>query len=455
VGLELGLGGRLAEAAGRGAGSGVLVGTLLGEAYTVLFLAETPADAEEEAAGEEQAAAARAELDVAWLAEHARQVARLLPGGLSVLGYFLARPDTFLAAHDSKLRALLREAAALEAAGPGDLLLLQSAMAAKVLDSSTSSFRPVEVRPRPRPTPLVRLETALVLDVPVAMAADTADLARDAALAMDKFKVLLDSAVFVFDNKMLRDDTVLGKPVEVEKKKGKGKAAKAVEEAEDEEEEEVQEVVKVELLMRERRLEEVVTEEGSKARMKLAGKVACRCYLPPGATVAWARAAVTADLARSLATRLAMHAEGGAGGGEEAKVVHEPPRRVFVSVPDTTVTVSDYLYPGEGAEDCLANIGEIFGWTLGEEAVEDDLEIVASPREARPVTQVARTLTLTLTLTPGSRKPRAWLAGSLPARRQFFTMRRRKISFWPIKTAGSLVIILQAGRLLACRQSGF
>ena len=80
MGLELGLGGRLAEAAGRGAGSGVLVGTLLGEAYTVLFLAETPADAEEEAAGEEQAAAARAELDVAWLAEHARQVARLLPG---------------------------------------------------------------------------------------------------------------------------------------------------------------------------------------------------------------------------------------------------------------------------------------------------------------------------------------------------------------------------------------
>lgn len=123
---------------------------------------------------------------------------------------------------------------------------------------------------------MVRLETALVLDVPVAMAADTADLARDAALAMDKFKVLLDSAVFVFDNKMLGDDTVLGKPVEVEKKKGKGKATKAVEEAEDEEEEEVQEVVKVELLMRERRLEEVVTEEGSKARMKLAGKVACR-----------------------------------------------------------------------------------------------------------------------------------------------------------------------------------
>ena len=33
--------------------------------------------------------------------------------------------------------------------------------------------------------------------------------------------------------------------------------------------------------------------------------------------------------------------------------------------------------------------------------------------------------------------------------------KKNKISFWPHKTAGSLVIILQAGRLLACRQSGF
>ena len=33
--------------------------------------------------------------------------------------------------------------------------------------------------------------------------------------------------------------------------------------------------------------------------------------------------------------------------------------------------------------------------------------------------------------------------------------KKKKMSFWPHKTAGSLVIILQAGRLLACRQSGF
>ena len=66
-------------------------------------------------------------------------------------------------------------------------------------------------------------------------------------------------------------------------------------------------------------------------------------------------------------------------------MVHEPPRRLFVSLPETSVTVADYLFPGEGVEDCLANIKEIFGVEVEEDQIEDDLEIVASPRESRPV----------------------------------------------------------------------
>ena len=72
---------------------------------------------------------------------------------------------------------------------------------------------------------------------------------------------------------------------------------------------------------------------------------------------------------------------------EETKVVHEPPRRVFVSVGDPLVqgvAVSDYLYPGEGLEDCVNNMKEIFGWEVVEDNIEDDVEIVASPREVRP-----------------------------------------------------------------------
>jgi hypothetical protein len=77
---------------------------------------------------------------------------------------------------------------------------------------------------------------------------------------------------------------------------------------------------------------------------------------------------------------------------------------VFVSVPDTEVTVCDYLYPGEGTEDCLGNIKEIFGWELHEDSIEDDLEIVASPREARPAGQAGGTR-------PRRPVPAGWLLG--------------------------------------------
>ena len=50
-----------------------------------------------------------------------------------------------------------------------------------------------------------------------------------------------------------------------------------------------QEVVKVEVLVAELALDDAVVEEKTSARMKLAGKLSCRPYLPLGATVAWAR----------------------------------------------------------------------------------------------------------------------------------------------------------------------
>ena len=70
---------------------------------------------------------------------------------------------------------------------------------------------------------------------------------------------------------------------------------------------------------------------------------------------------------------------------EEKRLVHEPPRRVFVSIEPSELglSVSDYLYPGEGSEDCINNVKELFGWEISEDNIEDDLEIVATPRDTR------------------------------------------------------------------------
>ena len=263
----------------------------MGDTYSVLFVAETPREEGEEEVGEGDAKSEdmvkleQREVDVGWLSEHARQVARLLPGGLTILGLFLPRPDMFLSANDGKLRKVLKTVATLDSSVPAELLILQSALSAKVLDSKTTSFRPLDVKFSSKPTELVRVDSSLVLDIPVAL-----PTCENPLSVLEKFNGLLDSATYIFDNKVLSSDTVLVKAVEVEnKKKNKSKGAKVETEDVEEDEDKRQAVVKVELLMAEPMLEDVVVEEDTSARMKLAGKLSCRAYLPPGANVSWAR----------------------------------------------------------------------------------------------------------------------------------------------------------------------
>ena len=129
-----------------------------------------------------------------------------------------------------------------------------------------------------------------------------------------------------------------------------------------------------------------MSTQQSVVRLKVAGKLCSRSYLAPGATVLQAKQEIRRDLLRSLKTRFAMHCDTmqqEEGEEEEKRIVHEPPRRVFVSLdpPELEVAICDYLYPGEGAEDCISNIKELFGWEISEDNIEDDVEIVASPRD--------------------------------------------------------------------------
>ena len=52
--------------------------------------------------------------------------------------------------------------------------------------------------------------------------------------------------------------------------------------------------------------------------------------------------------------------------------------------PKLGITISDYLfYPGEGSENCINNTKELFVWEISGDNIEDDVEIVASPRDTR------------------------------------------------------------------------
>merc|ERR1719209_2116682 len=131
----------------------------------------------------------------------------------------------FLSANDGKLRKVLKAVSVIDSSVPAELLILQSSLSAKVLDSKTSSFKPMDVRSSSKTTELVRVESSLVLDIPVALPSCEDSLAENIKPVLAKFSCLLDSATYIFDNKILSSETVLGKPAELKMKKGKSKGS--------------------------------------------------------------------------------------------------------------------------------------------------------------------------------------------------------------------------------------
>lgn len=61
----------------------------------------------------------------------------------------------------------------------------------------------------------------------------------------------------------------------------------------------------------------------------------------------------------------------------ERLTLHEPPRRVLVALPDSRVTLSDYLFPGEGPSESLMSLQELLDLRVEECEVQTDLEVQA------------------------------------------------------------------------------
>lgn len=57
--------------------------------------------------------------------------------------------------------------------------------------------------------------------------------------------------------------------------------------------------------------------------------------------------------------------------------LHEPPRRVLIALPESKVTLSDYLFPGEGPQEALLSLQELLDLEVQESNVQKDIEFEA------------------------------------------------------------------------------
>jgi len=162
--------------------------------------------------------------------------------------------------------------------------------------------------------------------------------------------------------------------------------------------------------------------QDSGSRLILSGKMTLRVYLHPEATVLEAVEAIKEDLMRTISARLDIHCDSLVGDDTKGTdqpnvpVIHEPPRRCLIALPDFKrdhakskgddeeeedqddedmmdddddedsgkrgqIMVSDFLFPGETPYESVDSVREVFGFYPRMENMDDDLELVASPQQ--------------------------------------------------------------------------
>eukprot|EP00095_Tigriopus_kingsejongensis_P011984 maker-scaffold879_size85478-snap-gene-0.18 protein:Tk11984 transcript:maker-scaffold879_size85478-snap-gene-0.18-mRNA-1 annotation:"hypothetical protein DAPPUDRAFT_302941" len=384
----------------------------------IIHLAVTPTEMAEESEGRpgivQRQAMPLERIDQGWMMEHHDQMLRLLPGGIDILGVFLVDGTDLLI--QPEMQAIVQQI----------LQSLNRARGGQVLDSvvihcdqrigrahyqlqdGQSNARPQiqELKITAAPQKWQKLEGTFLLDLPCAFDMEQTSqlLQKKIDIALKPLEQAVERSIILFDGIIRPDSDCLDPAVMPEKstkggkshKGKKGHKHKRVEESSEDEEEPEEDREEGELKTYQLQIlvpdefesiNEVLTRD-KHSRMKMVGKMAIACYLPPTATIAEAKEAVRTDIKRSLRGRCQLHCDSLVGEEtkgterEDAPALHEPPRRILVRLPASDVCISDYLYPGENSEDSIDSVQELFGFRARIDHIDDEQELVASPQEA-------------------------------------------------------------------------
>jgi len=387
------------------------------------------------------------DIDVEWMSEHTKQVTRMLPGGLRVLGILLVdgtevtnSADTF--AFKKKVEKMLETVETINgkttASDPdyqgGDITMyvlnvnrasnfvkLQSVQFQ--VDSMGNICKGAEVKWKlsafkqavedvTNGGPWQKVRANFILDYPVVFSpiqTEELTLSGKVDVAMKKINESVSRATILFDgmsrvhnsNGNYLDPTIKestsGKKDGGKKSKGKSsrRQRQETEESQDDTEHKIKEYTADILLSDCPSLNEEITEE-AESRLKLGGRMCVRVYMRPKATIKETSNAIKEDILRSLRARLEMHCDSLVGeetmGTEkqDTPVVHEPPRRCLIGMPQRagvgdfenppeaeSVMISDFLFPGETSYDSIESVREVFGFEAHIGRMDDDQELVA------------------------------------------------------------------------------
>ncbi|KYN15149.1 PREDICTED: protein odr-4 homolog [Trachymyrmex cornetzi] len=336
------------------------------------------------------------DIPMSWVADHAKHVTRMLPGGMWVLGVFIVGPEDTLdnTSNVQKLKSVLGAIHKtlswnnkyLCGNNQDEKLILSfNSIAQKYICKSIdiakdSMLKPADWKFQEKATKWHQLETLVDFDrlYLIAVDKDPETLKKQLQNILTNVADLIDSSLIVIEGEVRSpDDTLetLGKRKKSSNKECKNKT--------DDSNNSLQVSLYIPCSQNNSNMD--VRTTSCSASIRLIGQLVSRTFVHQRASIAEANTAVKEDIVRSLASRLEMHwdslIEEENGSPEENITLHEPPRRVLIALPDNKVTLSDYLFPGEGPQEALLSLQELLDLNVQESQVQKEVELQADPIE--------------------------------------------------------------------------
>lgn len=335
------------------------------------------------------------DIPINWVADHAKHVTKMLPGGMWVLGVFIVGPEDTLDNTNNvqKLKSILN--AIYKTLSWNNKHLCGNSQDEKIIlsfNSITQKYvckyvdinkdnilKPADWKFQEKATRWHQLEALIDFDRLYLIAAD-----KNPETFKKQLQNILTSVADLIESSLVVIEGEVGAPDDALETIGKRKkSSKECKNKKDNNNNSLQ--VSLYIPCEQSDTNSCIKVTSCSASIRLIGQLVSRTFLHQKASIADASMAVKQDIVRSLASRLEMHwdslIEEENGSPEENITLHEPPRRVLIELPESKVTLSDYLFPGEGPQEALLSLQELLDLKAQESQVQKEVELQADPME--------------------------------------------------------------------------
>ncbi|ELU02910.1 hypothetical protein CAPTEDRAFT_220721 [Capitella teleta] len=322
-------------------------------------------------------------VDDIWVATHAQQVKRMLPGGLDIIGVYAAGSPDVISNAQYKLKRILyavHKAVSMNSSASESLelyTLLACTLTKKltcrtfdVLDNKAAA-NPAEWKPQNASERWLQVQTQLALDVllPISHDSTSTVLKKQLLMGLQPTFDNIRNSLGTVDSQMLMPDQLLDPQGSTSERAKKGKKKQVQEEWESR-------VFNVDFFQQSSKAVASSELMNCDAKICIRGMVYGCAYLHRKATVSEAMKALKSDVIDSIVARCELLCEDILQAEEEQdpRVLYETPLRLFAPLRDSGLNFCDYLFIDEEISNSVERFRDLVDVIVREDEIDADTE---------------------------------------------------------------------------------